>query len=578
MNTIRLTDSLPSMLTNIQYRVAPTLTWTSGSTNLDFNITPPSGAYAITVTVRGEVPLNDPGICAGNGGPYINRARASNSDCPLCNLGDADATVLYVVIPPVGPGSGGSFTISGDDLAICGAAPQTKTASIVISNTTGITWTDTVYEDDLEANNGVGPLTPSNVKVFINGVERTGDVTVTISNSAPRLRIEFDNIGVFSATAQISITYGVTAAANATTGSGIYFTRFTVGGVSGAVCGGGESTALNRVNLTRAELSNLSLAPIPLRSCGLNDILITVDGDYLDTTVSDRLVVTFTADASDIFTASQYVLGGGFPPTLPVTVTQSGNVVTFTFPVTFDLDAPGTIGFPLYRTCSINTPLEAELGYLDACRVPNTADAQSGVTTASNVQLLAQEITYTLNTTSTIWTFSVRNTGNQSATNVIISNTLPSGHSFYSYTVSGVSPAVANGVTYTIQYSGGRQVLIFRIAVLPAGDNMRFDVRNVIASCNSRIDRSLRHGGRHLPGETGAQAGFQAGRGCHPHQQHPKRPAAHLRAGSGHTHGEERVGSIGRVRLRHHRHTQIGQLCIWFSKSDCAGPRQQRAH
>ncbi|MEI2420882.1 hypothetical protein V6O07_11465, partial [Arthrospira platensis SPKY2] len=156
------------------------------------------------------------------------------------------------------------------------------------------------------------------------------------------------------------------------------------------------------------------------------------------------------------FTPTAPILGGDFFGEQVTVTVGTNNVVTFTFPITLDLDSAGTIGFPLYRPCGVAGSLGADLGYADACGVPRSDSATGGLqTTASNVQLLVSPIERLINSRQSDWQFSVRNTGNQAATNLRITNTLPAGHSFVTYTVSNVSQVISDGVSFVTQTNGG---------------------------------------------------------------------------------------------------------------------------
>ena len=103
-------------------------------------------------------------------------------------------------------------------------------------------------------------------------------------------------------------------------------------------------------------------------------------------------------------------------------------LVTFTFAEDLDITQPGTISFPLYRTCGITSTLGAKLSYADACQLTKTGEICGGLTTRqSNLLLRAPQITYTVDTDAFSWQFSVRNAGNLTATNVLVTNTLPFG-------------------------------------------------------------------------------------------------------------------------------------------------------
>ncbi len=490
---LRITDALPSALTNIQYSTSVTPTPTAlGGSFLDINMPVANGNYSAEVYISGEIPTG--GACGV--GLYVNNARASSTFCPECNLAFADAEMLNVTLPPSGAGNGNSFVMQSDTVELCGDSLQTQTAIISITN--GITWTGTTYADDLVAENGVGPLFPSNIQLFVDGIDRTADVTVTTSTTTtPRLQIALDDIGTYSNTAAITITYNVTAAVNATPGQGMYFSYFTAGGFDDVPACGYTAVALNEITLERASLGRLALDPATLQSCRVNDVTLTVDGDNMDVTIADHMVLTFTAAASDIMTPTDFVLGGSLStlPTTSVTVTQNSNVVTFTLPPTLDLDSPGTITFPLYRPCGTDEQLQAGIGYIDACEVPRSHSANGGLSTlASNLILLTPDITYTVNTTATPWLFSVRNIGNLAATDAVITMTLPEGHHFDpdAFIVSNVPQPIIDAISTTTTTVGGHEILNILIPEAPANSRIQFDGRSdVTQMCNAEGEQLL---------------------------------------------------------------------------------------
>ncbi len=403
--------------------------------------------YSFSLFVTATLPIN--GVCA-DGTPQINRAAAHPETCPEC-LAGGDSHILYIEDP--GPGSGGGyFRLTSSQVAVCGETPTQQTAAISVTN--GITWTGTTYRDDLNQGGVVGPLNLvyGSVRVLVDGIDRTADVTVT---AAPALQVEFDNIGVYSATALITVTYQVTAGETATPGRDVYNVTFTQGGYENPnACGVTRYTPVF-VNIQRATLSGLRVDPPTLNACSTNNVRLTVDGNYLDTAITDQIVVTFTTDAADVLTltAPYPSLGGGFAGQL-VTVTTdtvgANQVVTFTFDPGLDIDQAGTISFPLYRPCGVATKLDTGLSYADQCRVTKSATAEGGLTTRqSDLYLRAPEITYTLNSRVLDWQFSVRNAGDMSATNVLVTNTLPYGVHYRTVERTGVDTDVLNAIIVT---------------------------------------------------------------------------------------------------------------------------------
>ena len=116
--------------------------------------------------------------------------------------------------------------MAGSPIEPCSTTPQFVTASLSIG--TPITWTGTIYTDTLGAGSfgAAFNVVPGSVAVTVNGIDRTADVTVTLG---PPLRIRFDNIGTVSNTANISVTYQVTAGSGTTDGETYIFRQFTSG-------------------------------------------------------------------------------------------------------------------------------------------------------------------------------------------------------------------------------------------------------------------------------------------------------------------------------------------------------------
>ena len=264
----------------------------------------------------------------------------------------------------------------------------------------------------------------------MDDVDRTADVTVT---TAPTLTIEFDNIGVFSETALITVTYQVTAGEVATAGKDVYFVTFTAGGHDNPAACGVTRSAPVFVNVERTAFSSLRMKPAILNACTTNNVVLMVDGNFPEAAVTNQIVVTFTADAADILTVTEpyLTLGGGFAGQ-PVTVTTAtigaSQVVSFTFDPNLDLHEASSIAFALFRPCGITTTLSTLVRSTNGCGVTSTRLVTGGLTTRqSDLYLRAPEITYTLNSRLLDWQFSGAQRGDLTATNVLVTNTLPYG-------------------------------------------------------------------------------------------------------------------------------------------------------
>jgi uncharacterized repeat protein (TIGR01451 family) len=183
--------------------------------------------YSFTLYIQATYPQEQ--VCTNDSGVEENRVSVHSEECTTC-LSDDDAVPL-VYVDPDPDFSGGSM---GGEPIMLDQCRTSDRQTMVISVTHPITWAGTIYNDPLGAS-GIGPVNviPGSVRVFVDNIERTLDVTVT---TAPSLTVAFDKIGTVSQTALISITYQVTAPVNASRGSEWYNVAFTAGGRD-AACG-----------------------------------------------------------------------------------------------------------------------------------------------------------------------------------------------------------------------------------------------------------------------------------------------------------------------------------------------------
>ncbi|MCC7362611.1 MAG: DUF11 domain-containing protein [Anaerolineales bacterium] len=486
-----ITDLLPTTITLLGTTPSSGGVVTSGSLlTWTVPVTGAPGAYTETLIISFTVPQNS---TCGAGAAVINRAFAQGQVCPQCATLTAGAETSSYVEDMFDQGNN-DFEYSGPSLELCVAAPQPVTATLTFGN--GVTWTNSIYTDTLGLGEFAQPLhvVSGSVQVLVDGQDRTSDVAISLG--AP-LEINLSGIGTFSTTAALTITYAVTAAAGSIAGdapaqSFYSFARFQQGGLSGSCTGGAVAFFGAEVSLRRANLE-VGVTPGALQSCRENTVVLTVDGATANT-LSDSLVVTFTADPADVFTPTAPVLGGALTGQ-PVVVTKTGNLVTFTFPITLDLNGSGTIAFPLYRPCGVTGPLQTGLVYADQCQTTRTSGGSGAATTqSSGVSLFTTPDAYTVVDLKAIWRFYVSSVGEIAAENVIVTNTLPVGHSFYTYTASS-SNAPLTGISYQTGLNGNGQVVVtVTIASLPVGGRIRFDMESRIdTACNlpAEIDIAL---------------------------------------------------------------------------------------
>ncbi len=492
--------------------------------NIDLIITPTvTPTYSIELYITATLPTSS--VC-GSGVPQINRAWASAETCPEC-LSSSDSHTLYVEDPdPID--SGGYFRLDSERVMVCDAVATQQTA--VLSITNGITWTESSYRDNFNRNGGAGPLNlvAGSVTVNIDGIDRTSDVTVT---AAPELDIQFDNVGGYSQTAQITISYQVTAGDAAATGSAAYFAYFTQSGFDNPnACGVSRYTPVF-IDVFRGALDKLDVGPASLASCGESNVVLGVDGKYLDVSIADQVVLTFTTDASDILTltAPYLQLGGGFagqPVTVTTATVGASQVVSFTFEPTLDLTRSATITFPLYRNCGVATPLNTQVSYADQCRVTKTLQSTGGQhTRQSNLLLRAPEITYTLDARDLTWEFGVRNAGDMDAADVLITNTLPYGIHYRSDTRSGLAQPLLDAIVVTTgTINPGtpdeREVISFTVPSMPANSSLQISGNAAVATCNPSdsiwirlTDQGCGGVGEACGGSQMARLGVQEGQG-----------------------------------------------------------------
>ncbi len=445
------------------------------------------GSYTSDLSINVTVP-GDGGDACGAGASFENQVEAMAHVCPACILEGEDSLTTYVEDYL---GASNVFTKTASPIEPCApGGPQVITAALRISD--GITWTGTIYTDTLGTDDFNQPLNvvsdTTSPSVIIEGVDRTDDVTISLG--AP-LVIDFSAIGTHSDTADITITYAVTATADAIDDDApsqteFLFSEFRLGGDPGTACGGGSTGYVGtEVTLRRGDLS-VGVSPSTLASCRENTITLTVSGAR-DDTETDHVVVTFTAQTDDVFTHTLASFGGAFANTT-VLSDKVDSTAVFTF-TALEMDEDGTISFPLFRDCDVSGPISATLGYHDRCGVSRKAMGGGGSsTTQSNVTLFATPDSYVVNERTARWRFYVSNSGGQAASEVTVTNTLPSGYSLETYAVTSTQPAVLSVITDTTGAVGGRQVVTFTIPDSPGldpGQRVRFDVTATVTSCVS---------------------------------------------------------------------------------------------
>ena len=486
---VTVTDTVPTVLT------ITNVTATTGSPTTVGNIITwnlplaGAGAYNEVMYITVEVPEEGGGVCDA-GTTFTNDVEAFADVCPECTPLSSSDSVTTQVEDYLGTNNAFTKTVSTVEMCDTGAS-QVITAVLTIRD--GITWTNTIYTDTLGQGVFALPLNVTSWDVEIDGVDRSADVVTSVG---PPLVIDFSGIGTFSNTADITITYNVTAAVNSTVGdaasqSAFLFSEFEMGGTMDACAGGAVGYVGATYNIYRGDLG-LSATPGTIQNCGVSTVTLNVTGAAANS-LTDNLVVTFTAQAGDVFTHTDAVFGGAFAAASVIS-DRVGATATFTFPAGLEIDSGGTIEFPMYRDCNLSGPVTSGVTYQDRCNVVRTAGGSATSSSQiSDVNLFTTPDQYVVNSKSAIWRFYVSSIGQIAAEDLIVTNTLPVGHKFITYTVSSTS-APTNVVSMVTGTVGGQEVITFTISSLPVGGRLQFDMESEIDSaCNlpAQIDIAL---------------------------------------------------------------------------------------
>ena len=101
----------------------------------------------------------------------------------------------------------------------------------------------------------------------------------------------------------------------------------------------------------------------------------------------------------------------------------------------------------------------------------------------SNLLLRVPQITYTLDTDSFTWQFSVRNAGNMTASNVLVTNTLPYGVHYREVVRVGVDDAYLSAITVVTDTVDGREVVSFTVPTFPRNSSIQFAATGDVKTC-----------------------------------------------------------------------------------------------
>ncbi len=487
-NGITVTDVLTDFLQNVSAGASAgtvtqnrnAITWTLPATNAILTET-----LLITATIPDQSPLG-----CDKGRILDNTAQAVASVCPQCSL-TAQANDEMTVLDSLSYGVN-DFSMESSPIAMCSTDYSVQQFTTTLHVRTGITWTNSIFTDTLGAGvfDAAYNVVPGSLQVLIDGVDRTGILTYTLG---PPLVIDFGGmsaISPYSDTADIVIHYeaeaGPTTLLTDPSRTGFVEAYFDVNGPAQACDGNAVGVLGTDVTIRRGNLG-IGLSPNVLDSCHENDVTISVTGGSPNPDLrTDHLVVTFTAQAGDVYTPTAATFGGALAG-IPVTVTQTGITTTFEFSPTAPITGDGSITLPLYRPCGVSGPLTSNLTYQDLCSVTRGAGpATAGQTTRSaQVSLYVTPDEYTVYERSASWRWYVSNMGDMAATNATVTNTLPAGYHFVTYTASTqyTPTTFLSTIGFVTGTVGGREVVTFTIGTLPTGARVRFDVQASIASC-----------------------------------------------------------------------------------------------
>ena len=488
-NGITVTDVLTDFLENVS-TAATTGTVTQTGNAITWTIPSSVATLNETLLITATIPDQSATGTCDAGFSLPNTVNAEAGVCPECSL-TASAESSFIVLDSLDI-TQNNFSMESSPIALCTLGFVTQQFTTTLQVRTGITWTGSIYTDTLGADVFDAPynVVPGTLQVLIDGVDRTGLLTSTLG---PPLVIDFGNMsafGVYSSTADITITYQAQAGAatliSDPSRTGFVESYFTVNGTAQSCDGNNTAVLGTYVTLQRGDLG-VGLAPDPLNSCQENTVNISVTGGSADPDLlTDHLVVTFTSQAGDVYTPTTAVYGGALTG-IPVTVTQSGITTTFTFSASAPITGDGSISFSLFRNCGTSGPITTSLTYQDLCTVSRSAGpATAGTTThSSRLSLYVTPDDYTVYARSASWRWYVSNIGDLEATNAVVTNTLPVGYHFETYTATTqYSPSTflstISMVTGTV---GGQEVVTFTIGTLPVGARVRFDADASISSC-----------------------------------------------------------------------------------------------
>jgi uncharacterized repeat protein (TIGR01451 family) len=489
--TVSVVDVLPPqfVLTGL-ISASAGISSTSGQTlSWSFNPPPSYGPFTETLTFQVQDVLTK----AQCGASSIVRNNAQARATPTCSGCSTLAASGWVDTAIANNESIYSFRGSSASAEACSLGGLTFYNQYVITGATVITWTGAVFTDAM----GVGVISPplayrpGSLSVTVGITDYAAILTPTVVNG--RLVIDLSPLqaaGALTQNVTLQITYTVDFSdAMLAPGNRVQFWAWSqlylpnVSTVNACAADNSYNDA-TYVTLTRGDL-NVWLEPAILNRCHTNTVTIHVDhpagADPSD--ITDHIVVTFTASADEVRSARNFRYGGALLSVGAInivtdtTIGGGRGVITFTLPVTADVDSDGTILFDVDVDCNLVSTWNVGLTFQSCCAVPYARTATRDHTYLKpDLILFATPIEYTVRQKEVVWKFYVANNGNLAADSVVVTNTLNG--------ITATSYARSSGTAGVALVGTPPNAAVFNITNLPPNDAVEVTVTGTVFLCD----------------------------------------------------------------------------------------------
>ncbi|MDY0019889.1 MAG: hypothetical protein RBT47_07805, partial [Anaerolineae bacterium] len=447
------------------------------------------------------------GVC-GASDLVANGVRATaQPTCPGCAVLDVTDQVETAITNEEGvfPSN-----VAAGSFEVCGAGGFTLVSRYLITGSTVVTWTGAVFTEALGTPIGGGALPsatslqyqPGSLIATVNGVDYTTELTpVTTSGQLVIDLSPFDSAVPTVPTQNLTLvlTYTVLipeAALDGEVDQTFYdWTQLYLPGVSDAVAcaGNGSFNQAQQLTISRGDLS-LGLNPRILDKCSTNPVRITVNDNVADR-LTDHIVVTFTASASEIRSARNFAYSGSLAAVGSIAVVTNDaigggmGIITFTLPAAADLDGSGEIGFDMDLNCTEESVWDAGIVYQSQCAIVHRSQvSRDHLYRTPGLLLFATPLKYTVREKEVLWKFFITNNGNLTATDVLVKNTL------YGLAVTGYTPDNAAGISLSGTLPITDSDVIFKIDALGPNQQRAVTVTADVIACNPlHVDISAEH-------------------------------------------------------------------------------------